>query len=240
MSRKNRIPLIDRVFNAAEEALATQHYVAPIDVMVRIGWLPHTVEAAWRQGRIDTLMEVVQADPARIAEALGLLRTWATRTGLIASETRYVARAVDHHELRFTPDGNPAVEQVFRTHWVSPALPEKKRERLTEKQSRPPELVAVMPLKDTWKCHRCGGTGDLLVMENPGPACLSCVGLGDLEFLPSGDALLTRRVKARSARNAVVVRFSRARRRYERQGLLVEPQALADVQRELKKQRGDT
>lgn len=140
MSRKNRIPLIDRVFNAAEEALATQHYVAPIDVMVRIGWLPHTVEAAWRQGRIDTLMEVVQADPARIAEALGLLRTWATRTGLIASETRYVARAVDHHELRFTPDGNPAVEQVFRTHWVSPALPEKKRERLTEKQSRPPEL----------------------------------------------------------------------------------------------------
>ena len=47
-----------------------------------------------------------------------------------------------------------------------------------------------------------------------------------------------RRVKARSARNAVVVRFSRSRRRYERQGLLVEPQALADVQRELEKERG--
>jgi hypothetical protein len=49
--------------------------------------------------------------------------------------------------------------------------------------------------------------------------------------------LLTRRVKAKSARSAVVVRFSRSRRRYERQGLLVEPQALSDVQRELEAQR---
>ena len=28
------------------------------------------------------------------------------------------------------------------------------------------------------------GTGDLLMMEDPGPACLRCVGLDDLEFLP--------------------------------------------------------
>jgi hypothetical protein len=71
------------------------------------------------------------------------------------------------------------------------------------------------------------------MMENPGPACLRCVGLDDLEFLSAGDALLTRRVKAKSARRAVVVRFSKSRRRYERQGLLVEPQALMEAQREL-------
>jgi hypothetical protein len=70
-------------------------------------------------------------------------------------------------------------------------------------------------------------------MENPGPACLRCVGLDNLEFLAAGDALLTRRVRAKSPRHAVVVRFSRSRRRYERQGLLVEPQALAQAQREL-------
>ncbi|KYK46132.1 hypothetical protein A1D31_33630 [Bradyrhizobium liaoningense] len=67
------------------------------------------------------------------------------------------------------------------------------------------------------------------MMEPPGPACLHCVGLDDLEFRPAGDALLTRRVKANSTRYAVVVRFSRTRRRYERQGLLVEPRALADA-----------
>ncbi|MGY3288089.1 hypothetical protein ACVWWP_001156 [Bradyrhizobium sp. LM3.6] len=108
---------------------------------------------------------------------------------------------------------------------------EKKRERLAEKASRAPELVVVQPLNAEWRCHRCGGTGDLLIMENPGPACLRCVGLGDLEFLPAGDALLTRRVKANSTRHAVVVRFSTTRGRYERQGLLVEPQALADARR---------
>jgi hypothetical protein len=68
------------------------------------------------------------------------------------------------------------------------------------------------------------------MMETPGPACLRCVGLDDLEYLRAGDASLTRRAKAKSARYAVVVRFSRTRRRYERQGLLVEPQALADAQ----------
>ena len=95
------------------------------------------------------------------------------------------------------------------------------------KASRAPDLVVIQPLNREWKCHRCGKTGDLLMMENPGPACLDCVGLNDLEFLPAGDALLSRRAKAKSARYAVVVRFSRTRRRYERQGLLVEPLALA-------------
>jgi hypothetical protein len=55
------------------------------------------------------------------------------------------------------------------------------------------------------------------------------VGLDDLEFLPAGDALLSRNAKAKSARCAVVVRFSRTRRRYERQGLLVEPLVLTDA-----------
>jgi hypothetical protein len=75
------------------------------------------------------------------------------------------------------------------------------------------------------------------IMENPGPACLRCVGLDDLALLPAGDALLTRRAKARGVRHAVVVRFSRTRRRYERQGLLVEPHALADAERELDGER---
>jgi hypothetical protein len=123
-----------------------------------------------------------------------------------------------------------------RTHWTSPKLSARKRERLTEKVGRVPDLVVMQPLNAEWTCHRCGGTGDLLIMEQPGPACLRCAGLDDLEFLASGDALLTRRVKAKGTRYAVVVRFSRSRRRYERQGVLVEPQVLADTRRELEHQ----
>jgi hypothetical protein len=165
-------------------------------------------------------------------------RRWANAKGLLPRESQYVSQTRDRRALRFSISGEPSIEQAYRTHWVSAALSERKRARLAEKTDRPPELVVVMPLKPDWKCHRCGGTGALLVMEDPGPACLRCVGMDDLEFVQSGDALLTRRLKAKSARGAVVVRFSRSRKRYERQGILVEPQILAEVQEQLAKDRG--
>jgi hypothetical protein len=158
-----------------------------------------------------------------------LFRFWATAKGLFASQTEYVARTPRRLTLRFSRSGNAAIEESYRTHWVSPELSKTKRERLAEKASRVPDLVVIQPLNAEWTCHRCGGAGDFLMMEDPGPACLSCVGLDDLEFLPAGDALLTRRAKANSTRYAVVVRFSRTRGRYERQGLLVEPRALTDA-----------
>ena len=144
-----------------------------------------------------------------------------------------MARTPQRQPLRFSLSGDAALEKAYRTHWISSELPEKKRERLVEKANRAPELVVIQPLNREWKCHRCGGTGGILIMEKPGPACLRCAGLDDLEFLPAGDALLTRRVKAKSARHAVVVRFSKRRGRYERQGLLVEPAALQQVQSDL-------
>jgi hypothetical protein len=233
MSAKNRRPLADRVIEAAEAALAAQDYVSPVDVLVGIGWTESGTVKRWRQGQIDCLESAIQTNPSRLSEAMMLLRSWAAERGLLPSETQYVARTPQRQTLRFSKSGDPSVEQLYRTHWVSGELSEKKREHLAQKASRAPELVVIQPLNDEWKCHRCGGTGDLLVMENPGPACLRCVDLDDLAFLAAGDALLTRRVRAKSPRHAVVVRFSRSRRRYERQGLLVEPQALAQAQREL-------
>ena len=47
-----------------------------------------------------------------------------------------------------------------------------------------------------------------------------------LVFLPSGNTALTRRARKASTLSAVVVRWSRARKRYERQGVLVEHPAL--------------
>ena len=239
MSRKNRTPLVDRVIEAAEASLAASNDVSAIDVLLGIGWLDPGAVDRWRRGQIDCLEGAIQVNPQRVAEAMALLQTWVTNKGLLASETQYAARTPQRQTLRFSRSGHPTIEQLYRTHWVAPQLSEKKRERLAEKASRAPELVVIQPLNREWTCHRCGGTGNLLIMENPGPACLRCAGLDDLEFLPAGDALLTRRVKARSARYAVVVRFSRTRRRYERQGLLVDPRALADAQRELEEQRGE-
>ncbi len=59
-----------------------------------------------------------------------------------------------------------------------------------------------------------------------GALCLACADLDQLVFLPSGDAALTRRTRKHSLLSAVVLKWSRARKRYERQGLLVEERAL--------------
>jgi hypothetical protein len=233
MNPENRKKLADRVTTAAEAALAAQDYVAPVDVLLGIGWLDGGTVKRWRQGQVACLDGAMQTNLSRISEAMKLFRSWAVAKGLSPSETAYVARTPQRQTLRFSKSGDPTIEQLYRTHWVSGELSKTKRERLAEKASRAPELVVIQPLNDAWKCHRCGGGGDLLIMESPGPACLRCVGLDDLAFLAAGDALLTRRVRAKSARFAVVVRFSKSRRRYERQGLLVEPHALTEAQREL-------
>jgi hypothetical protein len=230
MHPKNRENLANRVTATAEAVLAAQGYVAPLDVLVGIGWLDAGAVKRWQQGQVECLERVVQSNLPRISEAMKLFRSWANENGLLASETAYVARTPQRQTLVFSRSRNPTIERLYRTHFVSPKLSERRREQLNEKVARAPELVVIQPLNRDWVCHRCGGTGDLLMMEQPGPACLRCVNLDDLEFLPAGDAKMTRRAQAKSARFAVVVRFSRSRNRYERQGLLVEPRALPDAE----------
>jgi hypothetical protein len=100
----------------------------------------------------------------------------------------------------------------------------------TKTDTRARDLVLVSALK-AWTCSRCGSDdGGLLIMDDGGPACMACADLDHLMFLPSGDATLTRRARAASRLSAVVVRFSRARRRYERQGVLVEEAALTHAE----------
>ena len=85
----------------------------------------------------------------------------------------------------------------------------------------------------------CSECGELLgshawitLVEDKGALCLSCADLDHLVFLPSGDSALTRRAGKYSPLSAVVLKWSRARKRYERQGLLVEVVALQKAEQE--------
>jgi hypothetical protein len=92
--------------------------------------------------------------------------------------------------------------------------------------------VVVSPLKD-FTCAECRDeSGGLLIMDDKGPVCMSCADMDHLVFLPAGDAALTRRAKKASRLSAVVVRWSRTRKRYERQGILVEEPALSEAERQ--------
>ncbi len=212
--------------------MTRQRFVAPVDVLTGLGWLAGAQLETWRQGRVSDLSTLLPVPAERLAESLEYLQGWAGRQGLVPSEITYLAAARDRRPLRFTRNGDPVLERACRTHWVAADLPEPQRERLAERQSKPPDLIVVMPVKD-WVCAECGDEqGDLLIMDSAGPLCLTCADLDHLEFLPAGDAALTRRAKKASGLSAVVVRWSRARKRYERQGILVEEPALEQAERE--------
>jgi hypothetical protein len=90
------------------------------------------------------------------------------------------------------------------------------------------DLVVFDILRDS-ECAECRKrllARDFLFMEDGRPLCLTCADLDHLAYLPRGDTALTRRARKYSSLSAVVVRFSRARKRYERQGILVEEAAL--------------
>jgi hypothetical protein len=213
------------VESAAEAALRDSKSVSPVDVFSRIGWLPGNLVDRWRQGRTDSLEQVMNVGPEKLAGALEMLRAWARAGGLVPSEIGYLTATRDRRSLRFTTSGDEALEAACRTHWVSPELSEARRSRLTERQSRAPDLVVIEPLGE-FVCTGCGDTGPFLIMEDSGPQCLTCTDMDHLMFLPAGNAALSRRAKSGSGLSAVVVRFSRSRKRYERQGILVEEAAL--------------
>jgi hypothetical protein len=232
---KNREDLEARVVRAAEAALADHQYVSAIDIFVGMGLLPPAHLESWRKGRVACLERVVQGNLKKISFAMAAFRRWASAKGLQPSETRYVRHTRGGTlDLIFSVSGDPQIEKAYRTHFISPALSASKRQKLEERLSQPPDRVVFQIARDS-QCSECGAElakGELLYMEAGQPLCLACARLDHLEFLPAGDAALTRRAAKYTEGKAVVVRFSRSRGRYERQGLLVEKAALERAEQE--------
>jgi hypothetical protein len=95
------------------------------------------------------------------------------------------------------------------------------------------ELKVFISSRDS-TCDECkealGTKAWITLTENRQALCLSCADLDHLVFLPTDDAALTRRARKHSTLSAVVLKWSKARKRYERQGLLVEEAALAQAE----------
>ena len=93
----------------------------------------------------------------------------------------------------------------------------------------------VFILRRDSDCDRCGeelGKGRFVCLTGGEALCLKCEGLAHLEFLPSGDAAVTRRATRYSSQHVVVMKKSAARKRSERQGILAEPEAIRRAEEE--------
>src|SRR5262245_36567414 len=106
---------------------------------------------------------------------------------------------------------------------------------MTSQPNHTEELKVFISNRES-TCAECkenlGSKAWITLVGEKGASCLTCADLDHLIFLPSGDAALTRRAKKHSTLSSVVLKWSRARKRYERQGLLVEEQALEKAEEE--------
>lgn len=105
---------------------------------------------------------------------------------------------------------------------------------MAEQDSWQGEIIVLWARRGS-QCARCGEElprGSFLRLEDRAALCMECADLAHLVFLPRGDAALTRRASKRSRLLAVVVQWSRSRKRYERQGILVEEEALRRAEEE--------
>jgi hypothetical protein len=87
----------------------------------------------------------------------------------------------------------------------------------------------VFVLRRETQCGRCRSEldkGDFICLTGNEALCLKCAGLAHLEYLPSGDAAVTRRATKHSTMHVVVMKKSPARKRSERQGILAEVEAI--------------
>ena len=102
-------------------------------------------------------------------------------------------------------------------------------------KSHNPELKVFISSRES-SCSECGqqlGSHAWITLAGErGALCLTCADLDHLAYLPSGDPALTRRARKHSQLHAVVLRWSRTRKRYERQGVLVEEHGLEEAETE--------
>ena len=101
--------------------------------------------------------------------------------------------------------------------------------------THPQDLKVLISSRES-TCDECGQalgrSAWICLLGERGALCLSCADLDQLVFLPAGDVALTRRARKHSTLSAVVLKWSHARKRYERQGLLVDEAGLAMAESE--------
>src|ERR671936_316787 len=102
-------------------------------------------------------------------------------------------------------------------------------------EGQPGQEIVVFKVRRDTNCSECGRElyhGSLLRTERDQPLCMECADMDHLEYLPRGDVALTRRASKYTRLRAVVVEWSRTRKRYERQGILAEPEAIRRAEEE--------
>lgn len=230
--------LQQRVFSAADEVLKRNGSVGPLELLIQMRLLENRHFEQWLHGHpaYTELESHIQGGPEKLGKTFRYFADWAAEKEFEPIEFNYSrASALGVQKLQVTRDAKDNREQFYRTHFSSADASSKERKKAERTRAKAPEINVFIQTSEGGTCAECQSAlnrGGMIFLEGTSPLCLDCADLAHLEFLPSGDAALTRRAKKHSVLSAVILEFNRRRKRYERRGLLVTSEAIAMAESE--------
>lgn len=227
-----------RVINAAAAVLKQDKEVGLLEVFQKLWFLEPVHVAEWKNGNehLTPIEPHIQCGEKKFNDTIRIFHEWVQEQELEPFEFLYLRNGRNGAEpLQVTRDDNHQREMMYRTHFRPKGLSNKQKQKIESKANKVPDLKVFVLTSDESECVECEAKllrGDFLFLEKKEVLCLSCADLDHLEFLPSGDAAMTRRSKKHSSLAAIVVQFNRRRKRYERQGILVTSEAITKAETE--------
>ena len=118
----NRVELAKKMRTAAGQVLRAKGYISPVDVLLAMGRLTKENYDRWRFRQVPHLEKVLPGSLDEHAFFCRELRAYAFELKLEPSRTVYTSWGKGRRQpIRFTKHGNPSMEGLFSTHYVSPA-----------------------------------------------------------------------------------------------------------------------
>jgi hypothetical protein len=101
------------------ELLQEHGVVAPMDLLVKLGFLSEVGIEEWRSGRVKCLEDILRCDLEKAARLLEVLRRHAHDLKLKpATKPEIERRGGRRVLLRFSRKEDPAIERAFSRHFV--------------------------------------------------------------------------------------------------------------------------
>lgn len=133
----NDSELKKKVNKTIGQLLYNKKYIAPVELLMGLGYLTAKDHENWRMGRVSFMEQVCGTNLKKLSRIMKLLRIYAKEHNLNPSYTAYMTWGKQKkRKLRFSKTGKPFIEQAYATHYVSPNLRKKKLEENSEDKDK--------------------------------------------------------------------------------------------------------
>jgi len=136
----NRIDLVKKAQAAADQLLQRKGYISLVEVLLEMGCLSKANYERWRFRQVPHLEKVLPGSLNQHSYLCHQMRLYARdKLKLRPSRTAYFSWGKGQRRpLRFSKHGQPQLEELWSTHYISPGL------ATTKKTQQPESLVSQL------------------------------------------------------------------------------------------------